>query len=53
VIRPPKRPYQGLYRQGYSDSDRRRPLLGGLIVENLSWRWLFYINVPLGVLAWS
>ena len=32
------------------------PLLGGLIIEHLSWPWLFYVNVPLGllglVLAW-
>ena len=32
------------------------PLLGGLIIEHLSWPWLFYVNVPFGllglVLAW-
>lgn len=27
------------------------PALGGLIVTHLSWHWIFYINVPLGVLA--
>ncbi|MBE0447429.1 MAG: MFS transporter [Actinobacteria bacterium] len=27
------------------------PLVGGLITDNLSWRWNFYINVPLGILA--
>lgn len=27
------------------------PLLGGFIVERLSWHWVFYINVPLGVIA--
>src|ERR1700722_2879784 len=25
------------------------PVLGGLIVSNFSWRWIFYINVPIGV----
>ena len=27
------------------------PVLGGAIVEFLNWRWIFYVNVPLGVLA--
>jgi MFS transporter, DHA2 family, multidrug resistance protein len=27
------------------------PTLGGWITENLSWRWVFYINLPVGVLA--
>ncbi|GHO80515.1 MFS transporter [Ktedonobacter sp. SOSP1-85] len=27
------------------------PIIGGLLVDKLSWRWVFYINVPLGILA--
>jgi EmrB/QacA subfamily drug resistance transporter len=27
------------------------PVLGGLIVDNASWRWIFYVNVPIAVLA--
>jgi EmrB/QacA subfamily drug resistance transporter len=27
------------------------PLLGGLIVDNISWNWIFYVNVPVGVLG--
>jgi EmrB/QacA subfamily drug resistance transporter len=27
------------------------PALGGLIVDNLSWRWIFYVNVPIGLIA--
>jgi MFS transporter, DHA2 family, multidrug resistance protein len=28
------------------------PILGGYITDNLSWPWLFYINVPVGILSW-
>ncbi|MEZ5531096.1 MAG: DHA2 family efflux MFS transporter permease subunit [Steroidobacteraceae bacterium] len=28
------------------------PTLGGFLTEYYSWRWVFYINVPIGVLAW-
>ena len=27
------------------------PTIGGLIVQNTSWRWIFYVNVPIGVMA--
>jgi EmrB/QacA subfamily drug resistance transporter len=27
------------------------PTLGGLIVQNMSWRWIFYVNVPIGVMG--
>src|SRR5437660_11031713 len=27
------------------------PTLGGLIVDNASWRWIFYVNVPIGVIG--
>jgi MFS transporter, DHA2 family, multidrug resistance protein len=27
------------------------PIMGGWITDNWSWRWIFYINIPLGVLA--
>src|SRR5512139_3761694 len=28
------------------------PSLGGLLTEYYNWRWVFYINLPLGLLAW-
>jgi EmrB/QacA subfamily drug resistance transporter len=27
------------------------PTIGGLILQNMSWRWIFYVNVPIGVVA--
>ncbi len=27
------------------------PTLGGVIIQNISWRWIFYVNVPVGALA--
>src|SRR5204862_7142926 len=27
------------------------PTIGGLILDNASWRWIFYVNVPIGVIA--
>src|ERR1700741_1379275 len=29
------------------------PTLGGFLTENFSWRWVFYINVPVGALAFA
>src|SRR5262249_42630347 len=28
------------------------PTLGGLITDNYSWRWVFFINIPVGIIAW-
>jgi len=27
------------------------PMLGGLILENMAWQWIFYVNVPIGMIA--
>src|SRR5256885_1392448 len=27
------------------------PLLGGLIVDNLNWNWIFFVNIPVGIVA--
>src|SRR6266566_4273334 len=27
------------------------PIVGGLVVENVSWRWVFYLNIPVGIIA--
>lgn len=42
---------QGVFAGVFSLSSVAGPLLGGWFVENLSWHWIFYINLPLGILA--
>lgn len=29
------------------------PVAGGLILSSLSWRWIFYVNIPVGVVSWA
>nr|BFE83785.1 MFS transporter [Planobispora longispora] len=43
--------YQGLFGAVFAVSSVAGPLLGGLFVDHLSWHWVFYINLPIGVLA--
>jgi MFS family permease len=43
--------YMGLFGGMFAVATVIGPLIGGLCVTYLSWRWVFYINLPLGVLA--
>lgn len=44
---------QGFIGAAFGLSTIIGPLLGGLIVEVLNWRWLFLVNVPVGVMAFA
>jgi EmrB/QacA subfamily drug resistance transporter len=52
IIPPRERgKYQGLFGAVFGVSTIVGPLLGGFFVDNLSWRWIFYVNLPVGALA--
>ncbi|MGW0823528.1 DHA2 family efflux MFS transporter permease subunit [Streptomyces sp. NPDC002845] len=52
IVSPRERgKYQGLFGAVFGASSVLGPLLGGLFTEHLSWRWVFYINLPVGVVA--
>jgi multidrug resistance protein len=52
IIPPRERgKYQGYFGGVFGVSTVIGPLLGGFFVDNLSWRWIFYVNLPIGAIA--
>ena len=52
IIPPRQRgKYMGYFGAVFGISSVAGPLLGGFLTESLSWRWVFFVNIPLGLLA--
>ncbi|KAJ5405759.1 MFS general substrate transporter [Penicillium sp. CMV-2018d] len=43
--------YSGIISSVFALSNLLGPVLGGVIVDNTTWRWIFYINIPLASIA--
>ncbi|HET9091391.1 MAG TPA: MDR family MFS transporter [Acidimicrobiales bacterium] len=43
--------YQGYFGAVFGVSSVAGPLIGGFLVQSISWRWIFYINLPIGAAA--
>ena len=43
--------YQGLFGAVFGIAFVVGPLIGGFLTENVSWHWIFYVNIPIGIVA--
>jgi EmrB/QacA subfamily drug resistance transporter len=52
VVAPARRGrYLGVFGAVFGATSVLGPLVGGLIVDHASWRWVFYVNLPIGLVA--
>ena len=52
ILSPRERPqYMGYFTGVFAAASVIGPLIGGFFVDSLSWRWVFYVNIPFGIVA--
>ena len=52
ILSPRERPkYMGYFTGVFAAASVIGPLIGGFFVDSLSWRWVFYVNIPIGLVA--
>jgi len=52
IVSPRERgKYQGIFVSVFGLSSIVGPFVGGFLVDSLSWRWIFYVNLPVGLLS--
>ena len=52
ILSPRERPkYMGYFTGVFAAASVIGPLIGGFFVDSLSWRWVFFVNIPIGVVA--
>lgn len=52
ILSPRERPkYMGYFTGVFAAASVIGPLIGGFFVDHLSWRWVFYVNIPFGIVA--
>ena len=52
IFRPPERvKYMGILGSVFGVADVLGPILGGVITDTWGWRWVFFVNVRIGIMA--
>lgn len=52
LVDPAERPkYQGYLGAGFGIGSALGPAIGGLVTETAGWRWIFFLNIPIGLAA--